>query len=228
MDSAEPRTGVASERHTLHMVFVVDASGSMTGERMGALNAAAKAAIPAMRECAFEYPGVDVLVRVCRFSDGVEWPVATPTPVESFVWANLSAGGESRMGAALEAVAAALAGPDTAAARNLPPVIVLLSDGMPSDDARAGIAALDASELGREAIRIPIAIGSDADLEILQAFIGRSALRPLRANTAETLVRRIRWAATAPICGPGGARAGSREGEVGHPPENEPAGGLVW
>ena len=160
------------ERHALHVVFVVDASGSMSGERMGSLNWAAKATVPAMREVAFEHPAVDVLVRVCRFSDAVDWPVTVPTPVDRFVWANLVAGGETCMGAALEAVAAALVELEAAGGRNLPPVIVLLSDGLPSDDARAGIAALDATELGRQAIRIPIAIGSDADLEILQAFTG--------------------------------------------------------
>lgn len=222
-----------SERHALHVIFVVDASGSMSGERMGSLNWAAKAAVPAMREAAFEHPAVDVLVRVCRFGDAVDWPVAVATPVDRFVWANLTAGGETRMGAALQAVAEALAELEAAGGRNLPPVIVLLSDGMPSDDARAGLAALDATELGRGAIRIPIAIGSDADLEILQAFIGSSALRPLRAHDAETLVRRMRWAATAPLRDPGGLCAGPTGAPgpgsgQGPQPGSETAGGLVW
>ena len=229
---SDPRSGTVSERHALHVIFVVDASGSMSGERMGSLNWAAKATVPAMREVAYEHPAVDVLVRVCRFSDAVDWPVPVPTPVDGFLWANLSAGGESGMGAALTAVASALTELEAAGGRNLPPVIVLLSDGLPSDDARAGLAALDATGLGRQAIRIPIAIGSDANLDILQAFIGPSALRPLRAHNAETLVRRMKWAATAPLRDPGGVQAGpgdeGGDGEPGHRPENEAAGGLVW
>lgn len=183
-------------RLLLHVIFVVDGSGSMTGERIGSLNWAARAAIPAMREVAADHPEVDVRVRVVRFADGVDWPVATPTPVADFVWANLAAGGESSMGAALEAIAATLPadGPDL-----LPPVIVLLSDGMPTDDAEAGIAALLATDLGAKAIRVPIAIGPDADLDLLQAFIGDPALKPLRANSAEMLVSRMRWAASVPV-----------------------------
>ncbi|WP_375460414.1 VWA domain-containing protein [uncultured Enterovirga sp.] len=224
---------VHRERTALHVVFVVDVSGSMSGERMGSLNWAAKAAIPAMRDVAIEHSGVEVLVRVCCFSDEVVWPVASPVPVESFVWANLTAGGESRMGAALEAVAAALAAPEMQGPNNLPAVVVLLSDGMPSDDVRAGITALDASDRGRQAIRIPIAIGSDADLETLQAFIGHPELRPLRANNAETLVRRMRWAATSPLVAstrsatlsPG---ADPLRPEPDRSPESEAEGGLVW
>lgn len=232
MENAEPRTDTAGERHALHVIFVVDASGSMSGERMGSLNWAGKGTVPAMREMAFEHPAVDVMVRVCRFGDVVDWPVSVPTPVDRFVWANIAAGGETRMGAALEAVAVALAELEAASGRILPPVIVLLSDGLPSDDARAGLAALDRTELGRQAIRIPIAIGSDADLEILQAFIGSTALRPLRAHDAETLVKRMRWAATVPLRDPGGVSSGtpalSGASEPGPQPETEPAGGLVW
>lgn len=191
--------GASPARALLHVIFVVDGSGSMTGERIASLNWAARAAIPAMREAAADHPEVDVRVRVLRFADGVEWPVPTPVPVADFVWTSLAAGGETAMGEALNAVAAALSADAATGADLLPPVIVLLSDGMPTDDARAGIAALDGSELGARSVRIPIAIGPDADLDLLAEFIGDPALRPLRANTAEMLVSRIRWAASVPV-----------------------------
>src|SRR4051794_14222018 len=99
METAKGPGESATGRHVLHVVFVVDASGSMAGERMGSLNWAARAVVPAMQMVAAENPKVDLLVRVCRFSDGVDWPVPAPTPVERFVWTNLAAGGESCMGA---------------------------------------------------------------------------------------------------------------------------------
>jgi uncharacterized protein YegL len=213
----------------LHVLFLVDGSGSMLGERMGALNWAAKTAIPAMRDCAAEHPGVEVLVRVCRFADEVSWPVAAPGPVESFVWANLAAGGETRLGAALAEVASALAATEAAEGPGLPPVIILLSDGMPSDDTAAGLAALDATEPGRRAIRIPIAIGPDADLEWLQRFVGAPSPKPLRADSAASLVRRMCWAATVPL---GLASAtGTGPKAEGPPPGGapaEPEDNLLW
>lgn len=194
-----PLPAPATERPILHVIFAVDGSGSMTGERIASLNWAARAAIPAMREAAADHPEVDVRVRVLRFGDEVEWPVATPVPVGEFVWSALAAGGETAMGAALTAIAAALTAEGAADRTLLPPVIVLLSDGLPTDDARAGIAALDGCELGASAVRIPIAIGQDADLDLLAEFIGDPALRPLRAQNAEMLVNRIRWAASVPL-----------------------------
>jgi len=46
-------------------------------------------------------------------------------------------------------------------------------------------------------VRIAIAIGEDADTEVLQRFIGHTELKPLQANNPETLVRHIKWVSTA-------------------------------
>lgn len=215
----------------LDVFFVVDCSGSMTGERIGSLNWAARAALPAMREAAAEYPDLDVRVRVVRFADAVDWPVSRPTPVSQFVWANLAAGGETAMGAALTAVGAALGEPPAIGGPEpLPPVVVLITDGMPTDDFEAGIAALSATELGAMAIRVPIAIGPDADLDLLQEFIGDPALKPLRAQNAEMLASRIRWAASAPLKAvaeppqDGAVAALGREQRAGQESDD----GLVW
>jgi uncharacterized protein YegL len=81
--------------------------------------------------------------------------------------------------------------------RALPPVLVLVSDGRPTDAFVRGLKALMAEPWGRKAARLAIAIGRDADLEVLQRFIGHAEIRPLRANNPDDLVRFIRWASTA-------------------------------
>jgi uncharacterized protein YegL len=83
--------------------------------------------------------------------------------------------------------------------RQLPPLIVLVSDGYPSDDYESGLAQLKASRYGAAAVRIGIAIGSHADEEVLEAFIQNPALKPLHANNADQLARQIKWATTAPV-----------------------------
>jgi uncharacterized protein YegL len=83
--------------------------------------------------------------------------------------------------------------------RQLPPVIVLASDGYPTDDYEGGLEALFAAEHAESAIRIAIAIGSEADLEILERFIRHPTMKPLRANNAADLVEQIKWATTAPV-----------------------------
>ena len=50
---------------------------------------------------------------------------------------------------------------------------------------------------GRKAVRIAIAIGEDADQEVLKKFIANPELRPLQANNPEALTKYIRWVSTA-------------------------------
>jgi uncharacterized protein YegL len=72
-----------------------------------------------------------------------------------------------------------------------------MSDGHPTDAFEAGLITLNALPWGKKAVRIAIAIGTDADLEALTRFMGHSERQPLMATNAEQLVRFIRWASTA-------------------------------
>lgn len=193
------RAGEGSARRVLDVVFVVDCSGSMTGERIGALNWAAKTVVPTMRAHAEDHPDVAVRLRVLRFATGAAFTAPRPEPVEQFAWTNLVASGESDMGAALRLLAEAFAGTDGEGGETLPPVVVLFSDGYPSDDAAAGLEALLATGPGRRAVRIPIAIGQDADMALLRSFSSDPALPPLRSPDVEMLVGRMRWVAEGPV-----------------------------
>lgn len=180
----------------LHFFWIADCSGSMSIEgKIQALNNAIREAIPHMRQVAAENPNAQVLVRALAFSDGARWHVAQPAPVDEFRWHDLKAGGVTDMGRALKMVAEQLR-PDAMPPRALPPVLVLISDGQPTDNFDAGLKALMAEPWGLKAVRISIAIGADADLNVLQKFIGNPEFQPLQANNADTLVRYIRWAST--------------------------------
>jgi uncharacterized protein YegL len=170
----------------------------MTGDKIASLNYAMRAAIPEMRAAAEDNPETDVLVRVLRFSSRAEWHVAVPTPVGQFEWQDVAAGGETNMGEALAMMADVL-GPERMPGRQLPPVLVLVSDGQPSDDFETGLKRLFDSPYGSRSLRVAIAIGGDADYEILERFIAHPEFKPLRANNAQDLVNRIKWATTAPV-----------------------------
>jgi uncharacterized protein YegL len=180
----------------LHFIFIADCSGSMAGDKVQALNHAIREAIPHMREVAKGNPNAEVLVRSVKFSVGAQWHQSQPTNVETFEWKDLSAGGMTDMGQALSLVAGTLKTPPMPE-RALPPVLVLVSDGEPTDDFDSGLRALMAEPWGKKAVRLGIAIGEGARVEVLQRFIGHNEIQPLQANNAEQLVRFIRWASTA-------------------------------
>lgn len=180
----------------LHFIFIADCSTSMSGDKIQSLNHAIREAIPHMREVAHGNPNAEVLVRSVKFSTGAQWHHSQPTNVDLFEWTDLSVDGQTDMGRALSLVADVLKTPPMPE-RALPPVLVLVSDGEPTDDFETGLRTLMNEPWGKKAVRLAIAIGESARLDVLQKFIGHGELMPLQANNADQLVRYIRWASTA-------------------------------
>jgi len=232
--SEKKRPGGEMATKPLHFIWIADCSGSMRVDgKIQALNTAIREAIPHMRKVAEDNPNAQVLVRAVRFSDGAYWHIAQPVPVEQFEWVDLQAKGVTDMGKALKLVAEQLEMPPMPE-RALPPVLVLISDGQPTDDFAAGLNALLDLPWGKKAVRIAIAIGEDANLEVLQRFINNSELKPLRANNPEALVTHIRWASTAvlksvssPHSEPKGASGGGNV-QIPTPPSTPGGPQDVW
>jgi uncharacterized protein YegL len=80
---------------------------------------------------------------------------------------DLTEDGVTDMGKVLTVMAEQLAMPPMTECA-LPPVLVLISDGQPTDDFAGGLKALLDLPWSKKAVRIAIAIGEDADLEGLQ------------------------------------------------------------
>lgn len=179
----------------LHFIWIADCSYSMKGDKIKSLNEAIRESLPHMQTVAKDNPNAQVLVRAIKFSSGAEWHCGIPTPVDQFQWPDLSVEQQTDMGAAFSLLADALKIPPMDS-RALPPVLVLLSDGQPTDDYKAGLNKLMAEPWGKRAVRIAIAIGSDADADVLKRFIANPELEPLVANNAPQLVKAIRWAST--------------------------------
>jgi uncharacterized protein YegL len=219
-----PFPDVKLANRPLHFIYLCDCSGSMAAQgKMQALNQAIRQSLPGMAAVARENPEARVLVRAVSFADRAAWHIQTPTPVDQLQWQDLQAGGITAMGEALELVAAALSTPPMEV-RALPPVLVLISDGQPTDDFAAGLGALMRVPWAQKAVRLAIALGHDADTEVLQRFIGselagglpagevpgasgrmplassgRSPRRPLQAGNATSLAQYIQWASTAVV-----------------------------
>ena len=185
-------------RRQLQVILALDCSGSMRGSKIASLNYAMRAAIPELRAVAADNPEVDVRVRVLRYASDAQWLVQQPVPVEELQWPELVADGETHTGEALCRIAEVLT-PEGMPGRQLPAVVVLASDGHASDDIEAGLQRFFAAPYAPSAVRIAIAIGTDADLDILERFIDHPTLRPLRANNAQDLVRHIKWATSMPV-----------------------------
>lgn len=183
----------------IDLIFLVDVSGSMTGDaKIQSLNAAMEESLPFLRQAAEALVGVAPHVRVVAFGDAAEWIVDEPVPVGDFWWSELAAevGGLTETGAALELVLGSL-GRDP---RRLPPALVLLSDGMPTDTRRPSfedaLAELDRDPIGGATTRTAVAIGEDADAASLRAFTARAGGEVLDAHDPHRLPELLRLIGT--------------------------------
>lgn len=191
---AMKRPGGELASRPLHFFWVVDCSGSMYGEKIGTVNNAIQEVIPEMRSTAEDNPNAQLLVRTLKFSNGASWITPDPVKIEDFVWEDLDAIGITDLGKAFELLSAQLTIPPMSE-RALPPVIVLLSDGQPTDDYKKHLDKLLSLPWARKAVRIAISIGQDADDSVLEEFTGNREL-VLQANNAAALTRMIKWAST--------------------------------
>ncbi|MDN5351793.1 MAG: hypothetical protein PWQ12_712 [Clostridiales bacterium] len=182
----------------LHLFFLIDASDSMSyGGKAETLNNAIRESIPHIREVARESEG-GIKVHALSFSTGARWLV-NHVDIRDFTWENIKTKGVTDMGRGFELLSEKLS-THFQGERGYQPVMILLSDGMPTDDYQKGLEKLLATRWGSKAIRIAIAIGSEADMDVLQEFIGdsfRGELKPLLAKNAAELKNYIRWASTA-------------------------------
>lgn len=222
-----PRTRLA--RRPLHFFVVADCSGSMaSGGKMASLNTAVREMLPHLEDVAEGNPHADLRVRVLRFASGASWHVGEPTRPGDLDWQDLRAGGYTDLGAALDLLAAALTVPPMEE-RALAPAIVLVSDGMPTDEYGPSLEALLALPWGARSVRMAVAIGHDADYETLTRFIADPERQPVTASNPEHLVMAMRWASTQV------SRAASTLAPLRTPPDDlvrawEPGPGedVVW
>lgn len=189
------RPGGEMAKRPLNFFWVVDCSGSMSVDnKMQQVNYAIQSTIPDMREAAKDNTNAQLYVQAMQFSSGATWITPSPVEIENYEWRDMTAGGVTELGRAFDLLCGQLSIPPMSD-RALPPVIVLLSDGQPTDSYRQQLDTLLNMPWGRKSVRIAIAIGKDADRTVLEEFTGNSET-VLDANNPQALVALIKWAST--------------------------------
>lgn len=161
-------------RRTMTLFFLADTSGSMEGNKIGALNDAIANIIPMISEISNTNPDAEIKVAALEFSSGTTWLYDEPKNAEDFIWQDQKASGLTSLGEACIQLEKVLhrEGFMKSASGSYAPVIILLSDGGATDDFDKGIEKLKQNNWFKAAIKIAIAIGDDADKDELKKFTG--------------------------------------------------------
>ncbi len=181
-------------RRTMTLFFVVDASGSMDGSKMGTLNAAVEEVIPEIRKISGENADAAIKIAVLEFSSGARWITPAPMDAEDFTWSFLDADGLTDLGEACKQLDEKLSRKAfmSDVAGSFAPAIFLLSDGEPTDDYKPELEKLKQNNWFRKAIKVAVAIGDDANRDVLGEFTGNKEA-VLTVHTPEALAKMIRF-----------------------------------
>jgi uncharacterized protein YegL len=197
--------GVVAKR-ALHFFWLTDYSGSMGGTKIATLNQAIREAIPDIRKALNSHPQVEVKMRAIKFANDAEWHVGPePVPLDKFTWPELEADGITATAQAIELLAEELS-LEKMPRRGLPPVCLLVSDGLctdSDDEYLQAIAKLKRQPWGKKAVRLAIAIGDelDYDEEQLLKFVSHQEIGVLKAHNPGELINYIKWASVTATVG---------------------------
>ena len=206
---------VAIPRKTMVLFFMIDTSGSMEGTKIGAVNSAIEEIIPELRSLSDSNADAQVKIAVLEFSSGARWLTPNgPVEAENYVWRDIDAGGVTDFGDACVKLNEKLStkGFMQEATGSFAPAIFLMSDGGPTDDYKKGLEKLKQNNWFKKAVKVSVAIGEDADKDVLAEFTGSNEAVVIAHNPA-TLKKMIRFVSvTASQVASKNANVGAPEG----------------
>lgn len=165
-----------SPRKVMTIFYLIDTSESMSGIRIGTVNAAMEECQDMLKEISQANDDAEIRVAVMQFSSGCSWITSNVEPVdlEMWQWCDLQAGGITDLGAALIELDSKLSRNEFLKSQTgaYAPVILLFSDGGPTDNWKKGLEQLKKNNWFKHAVKIAIDIDSGSDRSVLEAFTG--------------------------------------------------------
>ena len=210
----------AIPRRVMSLIYLIDTSGSMSGAKIASLNTAVREALNDVGEISHNNSDAQIKVAALEFSSGVSWMYPQPMDSESFVWQDLEAGGLTCFGEALNELNNKLSKSHGFMAEptgSRAPAIILLSDGEPTDEYKHALEKINGNRWFKVAIKVAIAIGDDADTNVLAEFTGNIE-SVITVHTVDQLKKIIHTVSVT------ASQVASQSASVGTTSSEEPAG----
>lgn len=171
---------------SLPVVVLADISGSMAPkDKIGALNRSVAEMLSSFD--AEQGPKAEIDVAIITFG-GVAQEHIPLQPASQVKWLDMEAQGCTPMGAAMRLATALVEDRGKVSSHSYRPTLVLVSDGQPTDEWEPALDELNQSARGSKVFRMALAIGADADEQMLKRFVGKSDQECLfRANDARQI-----------------------------------------
>lgn len=175
---------ISNGKRPLPVFLLLDTSGSMSGEKIEVLNMAVDQMINDFRNANL----TNVDLKICVVTFGGSANVALDlTSVGDAEFRHLSANGMTPLGGALHLASEIINDKERVSSKGYRPTILLVSDGMPNDNWESEFDSFVNGKRTGKCERWAIAIGSDADRNMLTRFINNPINRVFEANMANEI-----------------------------------------
>jgi len=180
----DPSKFTVPKAKPLPICLLLDISYSMSGSKIDSLNKAVEKMIKSF--ASEEKMEIEILVSVITF--GAEVNLEIPfTKASNIVWKDLSVNGATPMGTALKMSKEMIEDKETTPSRAYRPTIILVSDGEPNDDWEFPLDDFINNGRSSKCDRMAMAIGADANTNVLERFTQGSSHELFHAEDAEKL-----------------------------------------
>lgn len=164
----DPSKFTAAKAKPLPVILLLDVSGSMGGEKIRNLNDAVRDMLEVFGDT--ENSETEIWVAIITFGDQVKLHQKLVSAGQ-IQWQDLSAGGSTPLGVALQMATAMIEDKDIVPSRAYRPTVVLVSDGQPTDDWENPLKGFISDGRSGKCDRMAMAIGAQADETVLGKFI---------------------------------------------------------
>ena len=174
MPNTNNDAAIIAAKPLTNIFFLVDVSGSMQHEKIDAVNNAIPSALSEIRDFANREVDAKVQCSILTFSDKAKW-ITKGTDIEDISWVNVDANGGTSLGQAYTQLRGALSRKNDGVMqdhRNNQPIIFVITDGYPTDDAASSLKMLYKNRWFIAATKVAIALPGDIDFQQLVNFTG--------------------------------------------------------
>lgn len=178
---------IIQEARPLPIIILADTSGSMyADDKIGVLNNAIREMIDSLK--GEDSLRAEIHISIITFGRGEVKEHISFSKINEAIFSDLEAGGNTPMGEAFSVTKELIENRDIISSRSYTPTVVLLSDGIPTDDWTEPLKDLLSSSRAAKAFRMAMSIGAGEEgRKVLIEFLGDSNLPLFEANQARDI-----------------------------------------
>jgi uncharacterized protein YegL len=183
---------IIQKARPLPVIILADVSGSMASEnKIGILNIAIREMIDSLKD--EDSLRAEIYFSVITFGGSVN-PHINFTKAKEIEWLDLAANGDTPMGKSFDVVKTLLEDKNIIPSRSYAPTLVLLSDGIPTDNWESPLQNLLDSPRASKAFRIAMSIGAGQNgKDVLNKFLNDTEFNVFEANQAREIKKFFRF-----------------------------------